>query len=37
VGEIRAGINHRIAVAKLEKSMGVSLRNKGLGFREYRF
>lgn len=32
VGEIRARINYRIAVAKLEKSMGVSLKKKGLRF-----
>jgi len=37
VGEIRATINYRIAVAKLEKSMGVSLKNKGLNFKDFPF
>ncbi|MGB7295216.1 MAG: TolC family protein [Candidatus Aminicenantales bacterium] len=37
VSEIRAKINYQIAVAKLEKSMGVSLKKKGLNFREYQF
>lgn len=37
VSEIRAKINYQIAVAKLEKTMGVSLRNKGLKFRQYQF
>jgi outer membrane protein TolC len=37
VGEIRAKINYQNAVARLEKTMGVSLKNKGLTFREYQF
>jgi len=37
VGEIRAKINYQIAVAKLEKTMGVSLKNKDLKFRQYQF
>jgi len=34
VSEIKARINCRIAVAKLERTMGVSLKKKGLQFRE---
>lgn len=34
VSEIRARINYRIAVAKLERTMGDSLKKKGLRFRE---
>jgi len=37
VSEIRAKINYQIAVAKLEETMGVSLKNKGLKFREFPF
>jgi outer membrane protein TolC len=37
VGEIRAKINYQITVAKLEKAMGVSLRNKNLRFRDQEF
>jgi outer membrane protein TolC len=37
VGEIRTRINYQIAVAKLEATMGVSLKKKGLTFKEYQF
>jgi outer membrane protein TolC len=37
VSEIRAKINYQISLAKLEKTMGVGLKNKGLKFREYQF
>lgn len=37
VSEIKARINYRIAVAKLEKTMGVSLKKKRLRFREIPF
>jgi outer membrane protein TolC len=37
VSEIRAKINYQIAVAKLEKALGVSLKKKGLKFREFQF
>lgn len=37
VGEIRARINYQIAVAKLERTLGVSLKKKNLKFREYQF
>jgi len=37
VSEIRARINYQIAVAKLEETMGVSLKKKGLKFREFPF
>ncbi len=33
VGEIRARINYQIAVAKLEKIMGINMKNHGLKFR----
>jgi outer membrane protein TolC len=37
VSEIRAKINYQKSVAKLDKTMGVGLKNKGLKFREYQF
>lgn len=37
VSEIRARINYRIAIAKLERTMGVSLKKKGLRFGEIPF
>jgi outer membrane protein TolC len=37
VSEIRARISYRIAVAKLEKTMGLGLKNKGLKFKQYQF
>jgi outer membrane protein len=37
VSEIRARINYQIAVAKLESTIGVSLKKKGLKFKEYQF
>ena len=37
VSEIRAKINYKITVAKLEKAMGVSLKKKSLRFREQEF
>jgi outer membrane protein TolC len=35
--EIRAVIDYKIALAKLEKAMGTTLETKGLKFREYSF
>jgi len=35
--EIRALIDYKMAVAKLEKAMGTTLRTMGLKFREYEF
>ncbi|MFZ2055002.1 MAG: TolC family protein [Candidatus Aminicenantales bacterium] len=37
VSEIRAKISYQVAVAKLEETMGVSLKKKGLKFKEYQF
>jgi outer membrane protein TolC len=37
VNEIRAKINYQIAVAKLESAIGISLKKKGLRFREVSF
>jgi outer membrane protein TolC len=35
--EIRAVIDHKIALAKLDKVMGTTLKSKGLKFRDYEF
>ena len=36
-GEVRAIIDYKIALAKLEKAMGTTLKSKGLRFRDYDF
>jgi outer membrane protein TolC len=35
--EIRAAIDYKIALAKLDKAMGTTLKSKGLKFRDYAF
>jgi len=35
--EIRAVIDYKIALAKIDKAMGTTLRSKGLRFRDYEF
>jgi hypothetical protein len=37
VSEIRAIIDYKIALAKLDKAMGTTLKSKGLKFRDYAF
>jgi len=37
VSEIRAVIDYKIALAKLDKAMGTTLKSKGLRFRDYEF
>jgi outer membrane protein TolC len=37
VSEIRAIVDYKISVAKLEMSMGVSLKNKNINFRHFQF
>ena len=37
VSEIRAIINYKLSVAKLEQLMGVNIRTKKLKFRDYDF
>lgn len=37
VNEIRAIVDYKISVAKLERVLGINLKNKNIKFRDYRF
>lgn len=37
VSEVKAIIDYKIAVARLEKELGVNLKNKNISFRQYQF
>jgi hypothetical protein len=37
VNEIRAIVDYKISVAKLEKSLGVSLKKKNITYRHFQF